>query len=113
MVDDLAADVALARVVVRAEAGIAHAGLDSSLWQTFGWGVPARDQGFALTAFAGQPPVAGAFAGLGAADRHSGVPLHLVHSSVRKSGSGSRMGVGDGERPDMIAVQEGGGTRAS
>ena len=52
MVDDLAADVALARVVVRAEAGIAHAGLDSSLWQTFGWGVPDRDQGLAVTAFA-------------------------------------------------------------
>jgi hypothetical protein len=31
MVDDLAAVVALARVVVRAEAGIAHAGLDSGL----------------------------------------------------------------------------------
>ena len=40
-------------------------------------------------------------------------PLHLVHRSVDKSVSGSRMGVGDGERPDMIAVQEGGSTRAS
>ena len=36
-----------------------------------------------------------------------------AHRSVHKSGSGSRMGVGEGERPYMIAVQEGGGTRAS
>jgi hypothetical protein len=43
----------------------------------------------------------------------SGAPLHPVRRSVHKSGSGSRMGVGEGERPDMIAVQEGGGTRAS
>ena len=32
VVGDLAADVTLAFVVVRAEVGVAHAGLDSSLW---------------------------------------------------------------------------------
>ena len=42
-----------------------------------------------------------------------GVPLHVVHRPFHKSGSGSTMGVGEGERPDMIAVQEGDGTRAS
>src|SRR6266568_2488807 len=41
------------------------------------------------------------------------VPLHPVHRPVHKSGSRSRMGVGEGERPNMIAVQEGGGIRAS
>ena len=36
-----------------------------------------------------------------------------AHRSVHKSGSESRMGVAKGKRPYMIAVQEGGGTRAS
>jgi hypothetical protein len=41
-------------------------------------------------------------------------PVAPLFGLMTPPGSGGRMGVGDGgKRPDMIAVQEGGGTRAS
>src|SRR5690348_16605047 len=73
VVGDLAADVALALVVVRAEVLIAHAGVGQQLVVDLQLGVPGGDQGFGLAAAAGQPPVAGAFAGLGLADRGGGL----------------------------------------
>src|SRR5262245_43457355 len=72
VVRDLAVDVAAAFVVVRAEVLIAHAGAGQQLVVDLQLGVPDGDQGFGLAAPAGQPPVAGAFAGLGLADRRGG-----------------------------------------
>ena len=66
-------DVALALVVVRAEVGVAHAGVGQQLVVDLQLGVPGGDACFGRAASSGQPPVAGAFAGLGAAGRHGGL----------------------------------------
>jgi hypothetical protein len=88
VVGDLAAGVALALVVVSAEVLIPHAGVGQQLVVDLQLGVVAdRDLGFGLAAAAGQPPVAGAFAGLGLAGRDGGlagdggqVPVALLGS---------------------------------
>ena len=73
VVGDLPADVALALVVVRAEVLIAHAGGGQQLVQDFELGVAEGDLGFGLATSSGNPPVAGAFAGLGFAGRDGGL----------------------------------------
>jgi len=72
VVGDLAADVAPALVVVRAEVDVAHAGVGQQLVVDLQLGVPGGDACFGCAASSGQPPVAGAFAGLGAAGCHGG-----------------------------------------
>jgi hypothetical protein len=64
---DLAVAVALALVVIRAGVGIAHARVGQQLVVGLQLGVPGGDACFGLAVSSGQPPVAGAFAGLGAA----------------------------------------------
>jgi hypothetical protein len=73
VVGDLPADAALAFVVVRAEVLIAHAGVGQQLVVDLQLGVPGGDAGLGRAASSGQPPVAGAFAGLGAAGRDGGL----------------------------------------
>jgi hypothetical protein len=73
VVGDLAAGAALALVVVRSEVLILQAGGGQQLVVDLQLGVAERDLGFELAAAAGQPPVAGAFAGLGAAGRDGGL----------------------------------------
>jgi len=70
---DRAADVALALVVVQAEVRIAHAGVGQQLAGGLQLGVPGGDACLGRAASSGQPPVAGAFAGLGAAGRDGGL----------------------------------------
>jgi hypothetical protein len=65
VVGDLAADVALAVVVVGAEVVVAGAGLDSSACRTLSWVLPRATWAFGCAAAAGDAPVAGAFAGGG------------------------------------------------
>jgi len=65
VVGDLAAGGGLALVVVRAEVLIPQAGAGQQLVVDLQLGVAERDHGFGLAAAAGQPPVAGALAGLG------------------------------------------------
>src|SRR5260221_3131413 len=65
VVGDLAAGAGLALVVVRAEVGVAGAGAGQQLVVDLQLGVAEGDLGFGLAAAAGQPPVAGALAGLG------------------------------------------------
>src|SRR5262249_30772224 len=73
VVGDLAADAALALVVVRAEVGIAHAGVGQQLVVDLQLGVADGDLGLGFAAAAGQPAVAGALAGLGAPGRDGGL----------------------------------------
>ena len=74
---DLAAGVALAVVVVRAGVFIAHAGVSQ---QPGGLqlGVAGGGAGSGGAASSGRPPVAGAFAGLGAAGCHGGLALQMA-----------------------------------
>jgi hypothetical protein len=72
-VGDLAADVALALVVVGAEVLVARAGVRQQRVVDLQLGVAQRDLGSGRAAAAGQPPVAGAFAGLGLAGRDGGL----------------------------------------
>src|SRR5713101_5139093 len=65
VVGDLAAGADLAFVAVRAEVGVARAGGGQQLVVDLQLGVAERDEGFGLAAAPGQPPVAGALAGLG------------------------------------------------
>jgi hypothetical protein len=65
VVGDLPAGAGLAFVVVRAEVSVAGAGAGQELVVDLQLGVAEGDLGFGLAAAAGQPPVAGAFAGLG------------------------------------------------
>jgi hypothetical protein len=67
VVGDLPADAALALVVVRAEVLMPHAGVGQQLVVDHQLGVPGGDAGLGRAASSGQPPVAVAFAGLGAA----------------------------------------------
>jgi hypothetical protein len=73
VVGDLAADVTLALVVVRAEVFVSRAGVGQQLVVDLQLGVADGDLGFGFAAFAGQPPVAGAFAGLGLAGGGGGL----------------------------------------
>src|SRR2546421_7105526 len=73
VVGDLPADAALALVIVRAEVLMPHAGVGQQLVVDLQLGVPGGDAGLGRAASSGQPPVAGAFAGLGAAGRHGGL----------------------------------------
>ena len=62
---DLAAGAGLAFVVVRAEVGVAGAGAGQQLVVDLQLRVADRDTCFGLAAAPGDPPVAGALAGLG------------------------------------------------
>ncbi len=73
VVGDLAAGAGLAVVVVRAEVLIPHAGAGEQRVVDLQLGVAEGDLGFGLAAAAGQPPAAGAFAGLGLAGRYGGL----------------------------------------
>jgi hypothetical protein len=88
VVGDLTADVALAVVVVRAEVGVAHAGVSQQLGG-LQLGVPGGDACFGRAASSGQPPVAGAFAGLGAAGRHGGLAEDCAQVPVALLGFGA------------------------
>jgi hypothetical protein len=108
VVGDLAADIALALVVVRAEVFIPHTGVGQQLVVDLQLGVADPDLGFGFAAAAGQPPVAGAFAGLGLAGRDGGlagdggqVPVALI--GLRSS---SRMSVVRPIRPERQASRE-------
>src|SRR5262249_61984827 len=101
VVRDLAVDVAATFVVVRAEVLIAHAGAGQQLVVDLQLGVPGGNQGFGRAAPAGQPPVPGAFAGLGLADRGGGlagdrgqVPVALL--GLGSSGPPAGLGVPGG-----------------
>jgi hypothetical protein len=72
VVGDLAADVAAALVVVRAEVLVPHARVRQQLAVDLQLGVADRDLGFELAAAAGQPPVAGTLPGLGPPGGHGG-----------------------------------------
>src|SRR5690349_8329871 len=65
VVGDLAASGGLAFVVVRAEVVVAHAGAGQQLVVDPQLGVAESDLGLGLAASPGDPPVTGAFAGLG------------------------------------------------
>src|SRR6516162_2887455 len=65
VVGDLAAHVALALVVIRAEVLVPHAGVGQQLVVDLQLGVPGGDAVVVRAASPGQPPVADAFAGLG------------------------------------------------
>ena len=69
----LAADAGLAFVVVRAEILIPGAGAGEQGVVDLQLGVAEGDLGFGFAAAAGEPPVAGAFAGLGAAGGDGGL----------------------------------------
>ena len=73
VVGDLPADAGLALVVVRAEVLIPRAGAGQQGVVDLQLGVADRDQGFGLAAAAGDPPVAGALAGLGLPGRDGGL----------------------------------------
>ena len=79
MVGDMAVDVALAVVVVRAEVDVARAGVGQRLVVDLQLGVPGGDAGCGRAAPAGQPPMADALAGLGAArERGEGAPRYRL-----------------------------------
>jgi hypothetical protein len=73
VVGDLAADVALVLVVPGAEVFIPRAGVRQQSVAGLQLGVAQGDLGFGLAAAAGQPPVAGALAGLGFPGRDGGL----------------------------------------
>src|SRR5215831_10367933 len=73
VVRDLAAGAALALVVIRAEVLIPQAGGGQQFVVDLQLGVANADLGFELAAAAGEPPVAGAFAGLGSASGDGGL----------------------------------------
>ena len=88
---DLAAGVALALVVVRAEVGVAHAGV-SQQRGGLQLGVPGRGACPGRAASSGQPPVPGAFAGLGPAGRHRGL-AEVFAALLGFGASGARAGL--------------------
>ena len=69
VVGDLPAGAGVPVVVVRAEVVVAGAGTGQQGVVDLQLGVAEGDLGFGLAAAAGQPPLAGAFAGLGLAGR--------------------------------------------
>ena len=73
MAGDLAASRGLAFVVVRAGILVARAGQGQELVVDLQLGVAEGDLGFGLATSSGNPPVAGAFAGLGFAGRDGGL----------------------------------------
>ena len=106
VVGDLAADVALAFVVVRAEVLVAHAGVGQQLVEDLQLGVADRDLGFGFAAAAGQPPVAGALAGLGLAGRDGGLAGDGGQVPVAFLGLGSSVRLPDWWSSGVCPAQE-------
>ena len=88
VVADLPADLGAALVVVRAEVLISRAGAGQQRVVDLQLGVADGDQGFGFAAAAGQPPVPGAFAGLGLAGGDGGLAEQAAEVPVALLGLG-------------------------
>jgi hypothetical protein len=91
VVVDLAAEAGPAFVVVRAEVLMPHAGVGQQLVQDFQLGVADGDLGFGPAEAAGQPPVAGPFAGLGTAGGDGGLAQDAGQVPVAFLGPGAAL----------------------